>query len=1403
MPCINEIHEAPMQLKSTLQSILGLGLLIQGSQPAVTHAQSSSFAGIYTGSAENPRDEGYVAVFIRTNHITTVIAHDQSFDTYKCGGIYIPELTISSNGTWNQKMSNGSSSAGEVRAAGFHGTYQHPPSSIPGISCGVRSIDATNQSNFGAFQSSAGYYAGDYSRTDAGYGGGTAAAMLCADGSLYLYFGVPSGGFNDDGGTAQVASSGSFDCTSYIWGAEVNGTLNRSALLLTGTYTIPALGGGTFTLSRKAWIPHVIAPAITTDPQSQSVVAGATVTFSVVASGTPPLTYRWQKDGKDVAGATGATLTLANVKPTDAGAYTVAVSNEAGTARSNPAQVTVVSPLPEGSAKFSSITKLSDQSVTLVMEVKPERAYVLESSADLRTWAREVIFDAAASSSEYTDSGQERWRFYRFYEENGSSTPLVIVGQPQSRDAVVGEQVVFAVDATGVGPLSYQWLKNGEPLAGETKRSLVLNSVELTFAGAYTVVVSDSAGSVESASALLTVEGGGGGDFTAGSLDTSFQPGGSIGYSSGIGPLAVQRDGGVLVGVPGPPTLLNGELVTLLRLDPDGTLDTSLPSATSRLFSQVFDIAVQADNRILVAGDPWPNTNGVVRLTSLGAIDGTFVSPNRCGRGVSICPNGEILVYDCEEPPSLFRCSGSGEVLRDYSAALQARLDRAGWSFFILRAMSDSSGQILVLGQSELRDDQAAWVDRNCFAVLLNPEGSVNTAFAPEFLPDSLLATAVFDRGEIAISGFVRLPNHPDTYGIARFRPDGSFQPGTSVKIMFGECGMRSMWLDPATYIAEQLPLPGGGFLVVGRFDQVDGVRRRNAAVLTPSGSVAADFAPDLDGPVYSASLNSQGNFVLLGDFHNVNGIARDLLCTLSRHGQLTDNLNWRVKLESDHDYPSVSAVVESEDRLFVFGSFNQYDDRWHPGAVSINLAGRASDRTFAQIMGLVETACVQPDGNILVGGDFTCVDGVERTSLARMTPAGTLDPSFHPLLAFDFPTGEGNLGNPEHPPRIETVTCDGSGHIYVLGEFTHVNGTAKTNFARLNLDGSLDLAFTFDCDWTANWLEFLGVAPGGAPLVMAYDQSFVDGFWQLAEREILKLLPSGKPDPAYTIRITSSHARLGDEYGIHVGSGYILMSERQEWPHSLMLRLIGPDAKPVSDFSAAVEGGIHCAFMQADRKIVIAGSFSSVNGAPAGPLARLDVRGSLDLSFQLGHDFGNGSISRILSLRDGRLLVVGDFSSVDGHPLRRLALFHNLDSTTVGIHTPGRRPPVFPECALAFHGEEEGAPAVVGAASKFTEEALRAFRKQEIRQSSGAGGVCVRELFGVRLHHDVGPAHGRVAFDQNLHARAVHFAEMGRHIADDDIGVIRARKLQDVEFRVRLVFQHPLALGFDAGQPP
>ena len=110
-----------------------------------------------------------------------------------------------------------------------------------------------------------------------------------------------------------------------------------------------APGGRLFYLARGSGSVHAIsyspqaAPSIVEHPTDQAVRAGESATFEVVASGSGPLSYQWQRNGVDIAGATSSTYTLPSAGNADDGArFKALVSNAFGTTQSNPATLSVV-----------------------------------------------------------------------------------------------------------------------------------------------------------------------------------------------------------------------------------------------------------------------------------------------------------------------------------------------------------------------------------------------------------------------------------------------------------------------------------------------------------------------------------------------------------------------------------------------------------------------------------------------------------------------------------------------------------------------------------------------------------------------------------------------------------------------------------------------------------------------------------------------------------------------------------------------------------------------------------------------------------------------------------------------------------------------------------------------------
>ena len=140
---------------------------------------------------------------------------------------------------------------------------------------------------------------------------------------------------------------------SYQWykaGVSIAGATSASYVITSvqltdaGTYNVVVSNSAGSATSDDAVLTVNAVPAFTTQPASQTVTAGAAVTFTAAASGSPAPTFQWRKNGANITGATGASYTIASATTADAGTYAVVATNSAGSATSNNAVLTVVTP---------------------------------------------------------------------------------------------------------------------------------------------------------------------------------------------------------------------------------------------------------------------------------------------------------------------------------------------------------------------------------------------------------------------------------------------------------------------------------------------------------------------------------------------------------------------------------------------------------------------------------------------------------------------------------------------------------------------------------------------------------------------------------------------------------------------------------------------------------------------------------------------------------------------------------------------------------------------------------------------------------------------------------------------------------------------------------------------------
>lgn len=356
----------------------------------------------------------------------------------------------------------------------------------------------------------------------------------------------PAGITLSSGGTLSlsVTSAGTapFSFQWYKNGALISGansatySVSNASVSDSGTYYVAVSNSVGSVNSANAVVVVLAPPAAATpptigsQPASQIVTAGDSVTFSVSVTGSAPFAFQWMKNGTAIAGATSGSMTIASVQLTDAGNYSVRVTNTAGSSVSASASLTVnsapsVATLPSIGSQPATQTANVGDSVAFSVSVSGSAPFsyqwlkngapisgatssnlVLSNVQTSSTGAYSVVISNAVGS---VTSGAAQLTVKASAGGDGGGTtaglPSINV-TPTSQTVTVGSTVTFLGGATGTG-VSYQWLKNGAAIQGATNSSLILVNVQPSNAGDYAILAQNSVGSVVSSSAALVVQG--------------------------------------------------------------------------------------------------------------------------------------------------------------------------------------------------------------------------------------------------------------------------------------------------------------------------------------------------------------------------------------------------------------------------------------------------------------------------------------------------------------------------------------------------------------------------------------------------------------------------------------------------------------------------------------------------------------------------------------------------------------------------------------------------------------------------------------------------------------------------------------------------------------------------------
>ena len=425
-----------------------------------------------------------------------------------------------------------------------------------------------------------------------GNGSGTttsAAAELRTDETVPVFLSQPSDNATAAGTstpfTVSVGGPTTFGYFYYQWQRQAAGTSTWTDITNGGAYSgattaafrvvnAALMNGDKFrcqvtdtagtSTSNAATLTSGTVPSITGQPSSVSASAGQTVSFTVTATGTAPLAYQWYLYGTPVSGGTSATLTLTNVQSTDAGAYTVHVTNAFGLAGSNVGSLTVSSSAPVISQQPQSISPTVGQNVSLSVTATGSNPLTYQwrkggspiggATGTSLAFPSISLSDAGSYDVVVSNSSGSAISSSVTVTVNSGNTPPSFTTQPTGLSVTAGSPATFIAAANGSPTPTYQWKKGGITISGATSSTYSISTTSLSDAGNYTVVATNVAGSATSATATLLVNPAAvAPSITAGPADTTATAGTPASFSvsaSGTGPLSYQwtKNGNALSG---------------------------------------------------------------------------------------------------------------------------------------------------------------------------------------------------------------------------------------------------------------------------------------------------------------------------------------------------------------------------------------------------------------------------------------------------------------------------------------------------------------------------------------------------------------------------------------------------------------------------------------------------------------------------------------------------------------------------------------------------------------------------------------------------------------------------------------------------------------------------------------
>ncbi len=568
-----------------------------------------------------------------------------------------------------------------------------------------------------------------------------------------------------------------------------------------------------------------------------------------------------------------------------------------------------------------------------------------------------------------------------WFVETSLGSPIIVTA-PFSRTNNAGTTATFSGAPGGSEPFSFQWLKDGVPLAdggnvsGASTATLTLSNVFKADEGGYAVVVSNSLGSAISSAARLTVIDP---VITAQPVSQMRQLGQSATFAVtavGTAPLQYQwwKDAAPLRGA------TNASLVrSNLQARDIGSYCAAVSNACGSVTSAVAVLSV-----------------------NLATLDSAFLPITDLAVNViAVQPDGKVLVGGSftrvggQSRTNLARFNADGS----FDAGFLPMIGASARVVSLVDALSvQADGKILVGGRFTRISGQA----RTNLA-RLNADGSLDSGFAAGLAGGKVNVLAIEADGRILVGGDFTMIGGQYRTNLARLNVDGTVDSGFNPGML---SGAASPLLNPPEVQALAVQ-PNGKILVGGWFSTVGGQPRSNLARLNPDGSLDSTFNLGANSNVLALVLQADGKILVGGSFTKIGGQFCTNLARLNPDGSLDTGftpgiVGWvRGTIGAFQSlYGSVSALaVQTDGMILVGGSFTKVG-----GQARTNLARLFADGTVdggfnpgpsGGINSSVNSLALQADGKVLVGGNFISLADMTCQRLARLNTTGPANQCF------------------------------------------------------------------------------------------------------------------------------------------------------------------------------------------------------------------------------------------------------------------------------------------------------------------------------------------------------------------------------------------------------------------------